>query len=536
MDYNIRAARAGFRGLWAQSAFVWRGQPPLRRQYSEALLFDSNKRRYQDKFCGRRLRGEHFPYEQHCRGDACEHFAPSRLVNISGCATAASPPMVTCLMPTRGRREEVLQSVRYFQRQTWPERELIILDDADGEDLSTLLPTDPAVRYFRLPAGQSIGAKRNRGCELARGGIVAQWDDDDWYGPRRLEVQVRPIVTGQADMTGLAAFFFDLPAWTFWTCTPKLHARIFYGDVHGGTLTFRRELWERGARYPDASLAEDAAFLQRVLLSGGRLLRIENDGHFLYIRHGDNSWKLECGRYGEASGWRRMAEPEFWRADRNFYSARSSAITAEARQPTSLDPLVTCVMPTAGRREFAARAISYFQRQNYVRLHTRSTLGSKRNMAASLARGEIIAHWDDDDWIAEWRLAYQVQALLRQADDAVCGLNRLLHLQHGARSAWLYTYPPQERGWLAGGTLCYRKTLLQRHPFPDVNDGEDTRFVWTLPASSLVAHPDHTFYVATVHAHNTSRKNTSDGRWQSREVNEIQRLMQDDFEFYRSGH
>ena len=39
------------------------------------------------------------------------------------------------------------------------------------------------------------------------------------------------------------------------------------------------------------------------------------------------------------------------------------------------------------------------------------TLGAKLNLACDYARGEIIAHWDDDDWYAPRRLSTQVEAL-----------------------------------------------------------------------------------------------------------------------------
>src|SRR5206468_546556 len=84
-------------------------------------------------------------------------------------------PLVSCVMPTRRRADFVMQSIRYFQRQDYPERELLILDDADSEDLTGRIPADPRVRYLRLPPGQTIGAKRNQGCELARGSLIAQW-------------------------------------------------------------------------------------------------------------------------------------------------------------------------------------------------------------------------------------------------------------------------------------------------------------------------------------------------------------------------
>ena len=83
MDYNIRAARAGWRGVWACAAYVHRAPFTDRRRREEALRFEASKRRYQDKFCALRLRGEKTAYEPHCRGEACEHFAPTDRIRIT---------------------------------------------------------------------------------------------------------------------------------------------------------------------------------------------------------------------------------------------------------------------------------------------------------------------------------------------------------------------------------------------------------------------------------------------------------------------
>ena len=47
-------------------------------------------------------------------------------------------------MPTRNRADFVLQSITYFQRQTYANRELIIVDDGT-DDLAQRLP---ATRVF----------------------------------------------------------------------------------------------------------------------------------------------------------------------------------------------------------------------------------------------------------------------------------------------------------------------------------------------------------------------------------------------------
>ncbi len=238
-------------------------------------------------------------------------------------------PLVSCVMPTYGRPAFALQAVRYFLRQDYPERELLILDDGP-EGLAARLPADDRLRYIRLPR-LPIGGKRNIGCALAQGAIVAQWDDDDWYSPGRLSAQVAPLLAGEADITGIrGTTVFDLERWQAWTCTKRLHRLMYRHDVHGGTLVYLRRLWAERARYPNRSLAEDARFLSRLMRAGARLGRVEDRGHFVYIRHGANTWSFRSGRFLDPGGWRRVPGVPLPAEDRPFYVALAAAAAADA--------------------------------------------------------------------------------------------------------------------------------------------------------------------------------------------------------------
>ena len=575
MDYNIRAARAGWRGVWAQGAYVHRAPMPVRRARDERLRFEASRQLYQDKFCGGRLRGEKREYSPHCRGEDCPRFAPADLIEIRRPPRAAprrplalpNVPLVSCLMPTRGRPEFALRAVEYFNRQDWPERELLVLDDGDdtlGDTLARLAAANPRVRYVRCQPDESIGAKRNRGCELARGQVVVQWDDDDWFAPSRLRTQVAPIVAGRADVTGLITdLVLELDTWRWWRMTPALHRRLFVHDVHGGTLAFRRDVWRGGVRYPNASLAEDAAFLRTAVSRGARLERLPGDGLFIYVRHGVNAWRFQCGTFMDASGWIATEEPPLSPGDRLFYAARSAAVPEQERD-TVRDahdarlPLVSCIMPTRDRRRFVAQAFRYFERQSwpnrelividdgddpvedivpgdprvhYARLTARRSTGAKRNLACEMARGELIAHWDDDDWIAPRRLTVQANALTA-GGDGVSGLARLSFVDPVRQRAWEYAWDATPARWVAGGTMCYPRALWTRHAFADVREAEDTRFVAGLRGTPVLPSKDTTMYVALVHVGNTSPKRTHGPRWRARPFDEPKRVMGDDWSFY----
>ena len=202
---------------------------------------------------------------------------------------------------------------------------------------------------------------------------------------------------------------------------------------------------------------------------------------------------------------------------------------------------VTCIMPTADRRPFIPRAIDMFLRQDYtdaellilddgadaigdlvpqheriryIRDARRAPVGAKRNRLCELARGELIVHWDDDDWSAPWRLRHQVEQLTRAGAD-VCGLDRVLFYEPTAGEAWEYVYPRGAVPWVYGATLCYTKAFWARNRFPPVSVGEDSRFLWATVPKSVLALSDQRFFVATVHRGNTSAKRTRGSRWRA---------------------
>jgi O-antigen biosynthesis protein len=230
-------------------------------------------------------------------------------------------------MPTHGREAFVAQAVDYFLRQDYPSRELVVVDDGP-EPVRDLLPEDPRVVYVRLQRRASTGAKRNLAAEVARGDLLVCWDDDDWFGPGRLSAQVEPLLRGEAEVTALGRSpFYCIPTAQFWRCTPRVHARMFFKQVVGGTLAYRRA---PGARFPDASLAEDAALLRTLLNGGARLAPIPNRDLFVYVRHEANSWRFPEGRYLDRQGWHAVAPPPFLPpADLAFYRGlRAPALRA----------------------------------------------------------------------------------------------------------------------------------------------------------------------------------------------------------------
>jgi len=199
-------------------------------------------------------------------------------------------------------------------------------------------------------------------------------------------------------------------------------------------------------------------------------------------------------------------------------------------------PLVTCITPTANRQKFLPIAIKYFLDQDYPNaemviiddgLQSCSTLipsnpkiryfyypeklgtvGVKRNIACEKAQGEIIMHWDDDDWYAPDWISRQVDAQLHSGAD-ITGLNKVDFYSPTVNKRWRYEDLDVEKPWLCGATMAYRKSLWEQHNFIDLQVGEDYDFVWNSGGKTYAL--DYLAgFVSILHAHNTSIKPIED--------------------------
>src|SRR5512137_858450 len=164
-------------------------------------------------------------------------------------------------------------------------------------------------------------------------------------------------------------------------------------------------------------------------------------------------------------------------------------------------PLVTCIMPTANRREFVPAAVACWREQayrnkelvilddgedrikdciepderiTYLAVSPRISIGEKRNWCCRLAQGEIICHWDDDDWSAPERISDQVARLL-ESGKPITGYGTLLFWDVDAARA--KRYKATVKNYVCGTTLCYRRELWQKHPFKDKTTSEDNAFI-----------------------------------------------------------
>ena len=201
--------------------------------------------------------------------------------NLQLLAFPSRRPLVSCLMVTRGRSFPARFAVDCFRRQSWPERELVLVCDAPGTPVEDYCRTlgDARIRVV-VPDGPaaSLGDLRNLSLRAARGDYVCQWDDDDLYHPQRLELGMLLLQSMRAD-----AMF--LSRWMLWSPQARRIGVSGAREWEGSMLARRACV----PPYPALARGEDTAVLH-AMLGRGRVALLDAPWLYTYVQTGANTW------------------------------------------------------------------------------------------------------------------------------------------------------------------------------------------------------------------------------------------------------
>ncbi|GAB4545016.1 MAG: hypothetical protein Kow0063_38910 [Anaerolineae bacterium] len=107
----------------------------------------------------------------------------------------ARQPLCSIVMPAYNAAPYVAQAIDSVLGQTYPNYELIIVDDASTDGTADVLNryrTHPKVRLYRNPSNLGQSANINEGLRRSRGELVAILHADDMYASNFLE-EVTPV-------------------------------------------------------------------------------------------------------------------------------------------------------------------------------------------------------------------------------------------------------------------------------------------------------------------------------------------------------
>jgi glycosyltransferase involved in cell wall biosynthesis len=214
-----------------------------------------------------------------------------------------SEPLITCVMPTLNRPGLAKHAIDLFMTQTWPNKELIILDDScQGKQLDYIW--DRRIKHVRLMDRMTLADKHDIGNALAQGEYIAYWDDDDWYSNDRLAVQAASMARGNFMCGFYWGYVFFVQSATWGKVSVKTSDLVSWVgnataatapglNFHDGTAMFSRLVNREMIKHGRGAVAEKQSFMVEVALRGFKFECLKNNNNFVYTRHTANYWRPE---------------------------------------------------------------------------------------------------------------------------------------------------------------------------------------------------------------------------------------------------
>jgi glycosyltransferase involved in cell wall biosynthesis len=118
--------------------------------------------------------------------------------------------LVSVVIPTRNRRDRLARAIETAKAQTWPNLEIIVVDDGSTDGTPAYLQKEQAadgrVRFIRNELPQGGAGARNTGISVAKGKYVAFLDDDDLWLPEKTEKQLA-LITVNSHVSAVSCGF-----------------------------------------------------------------------------------------------------------------------------------------------------------------------------------------------------------------------------------------------------------------------------------------------------------------------------------------
>lgn len=200
---------------------------------------------------------------------------------------------------------------------------------------------------------------------------------------------------------------------------------------------------------------------------------------------------------------------------------------------SSTRPFVSVICPTYERRRFLPNLIQQFNYQTYpnecmeliivddsatsnqdiipsqanIKYHyipEKMPLGKKRNYLNSLATGEIIVCFDDDDFYSPERVSHAVTKLMSNKAVNIAG-SSLIHIYYKKLDKIL-SYGPLAPNHGTNGTMAYKRCYLLDHRYlDDKNKAEEAHFTNNFSEIMIQLDP-HKVMLCIAHDSNTVDK------------------------------
>jgi len=224
---------------------------------------------------------------------------------------------ISIITPTEERAHYLKGLYGLLKRQTFSNWEWLIYDTS----LRPFSIADERVRYFHDTNIVSVGEKRNRLAEKAKGDVIVHCDDDDYYAPQYLERVAKELKSCD---------FFNIDSWFsyqrtteqfyYWDTNEESKSHFMVDPItemqvreidfgpyfgakeeqinrkgkrgYGFSFAYLKKVWQ-ACPFPDKDLAEDRTFYDDVDSKGFKIRSVaDQKGIVVHVVHTSNMSKV----------------------------------------------------------------------------------------------------------------------------------------------------------------------------------------------------------------------------------------------------
>ncbi len=104
-----------------------------------------------------------------------------------------SLPLVSVVITTYNYAVYLPRAIDSVLMQTYPNVEVIVIDDGSTDDAASVIPSHALVKYF-YQENRGLSAARNNGIKKSKGDYVVFLDADDWLEPDAIENNLAVLI------------------------------------------------------------------------------------------------------------------------------------------------------------------------------------------------------------------------------------------------------------------------------------------------------------------------------------------------------
>jgi len=204
-----------------------------------------------------------------------------------------------------------------YKRQGWKKKELIIVLNRDDMKLKTYREKTEeyeSISVYKVPEHKNLGSCLNYGIRKAKYGIIAKFDDDDYYAPSYLKGMIRAMKRSGASIVGKRTFYMYLEGRKLLLLMRPKRQNRMVRHVAGATLFFKKKVAKKVPFSTRLKSGSDVRFLRKSRAHGFHIYSGDKY-NFVAIRRKskkNHTWKIKDSKLLKGNA-KIIAETEHYR-------------------------------------------------------------------------------------------------------------------------------------------------------------------------------------------------------------------------------